>query len=262
MKLWIMSDIHTELTRGWDLPEPHTRPDFDVLVVAGDLVPRMERGVAWLRERVTDRPVIYIPGNHEFYGADVDHTVDKARTAAAGTNIHVMQNDAITIDGVRFIASTLWTDFNLLGNPPVAMNACLMEMNDYKRIRKNNHQFRLLPRDTLARHMESRVFIASELAKPVPGRRVVVTHHGPHREALRPGFETDIISTAYTSALEDLIADGGADLWIYGHVHISDDRMIGRTRVVSNAKGYGPYPAMGLRAWDNSDFDPCFVVDV
>ena len=109
MKLWIMSDIHTELTRGWDLPEPHTRPDFDVLVVAGDLVPRMERGVAWLRERVTDRPVIYIPGNHEFYGADVDHTVDKARTAAAGTNIHVMQNDAITIDGVRFIASTLWT---------------------------------------------------------------------------------------------------------------------------------------------------------
>jgi 3',5'-cyclic AMP phosphodiesterase CpdA len=62
-----MSDIHVELTNGWDLPDPAQRPDFDVLVMAGDLVPAMERGVNWLRARVTDRPVIYIPGNHEAY---------------------------------------------------------------------------------------------------------------------------------------------------------------------------------------------------
>ena len=54
MRLWILSDLHIELTRGWDLPAGADRPDFDVLVVAGDLIPRMERGVRWLRERVTD----------------------------------------------------------------------------------------------------------------------------------------------------------------------------------------------------------------
>ncbi|WP_409192014.1 metallophosphoesterase [Bradyrhizobium sp. RDM4] len=65
MRLWIMSDIHLELTRGWDLPAGDARPDFDVMIVAGDLIPRAERGVRWLLERVPDRPVIYVMGNHE-----------------------------------------------------------------------------------------------------------------------------------------------------------------------------------------------------
>jgi hypothetical protein len=56
--LWILSDLHLELTRGWDLPLGEAPPHLDVMVVAGDLIPRMERGVAWLLERVTDRPVI------------------------------------------------------------------------------------------------------------------------------------------------------------------------------------------------------------
>ena len=65
MRLWILSDLHLELTRGWDLPAGAARPDFDVLVIAGDLVTRMERGVKWLLERVVDRDVVYVAGNHE-----------------------------------------------------------------------------------------------------------------------------------------------------------------------------------------------------
>jgi hypothetical protein len=78
MRLWIMSDIHLKLTRGWDLPFRDARPDFDVLIVAGDLIPRAERGVRWLLERVPDRPVIYLMGNHEAYGVDIDRTIEKA----------------------------------------------------------------------------------------------------------------------------------------------------------------------------------------
>jgi 3',5'-cyclic AMP phosphodiesterase CpdA len=66
-RLWVMSDLHLELSRGWDLPTGDARPDFDVLVVAGDLVTRMERGVKWLLRRVKDRDVIYVAGNHEGY---------------------------------------------------------------------------------------------------------------------------------------------------------------------------------------------------
>jgi 3',5'-cyclic AMP phosphodiesterase CpdA len=46
MRIWEISDIHVELTHGWDLRGPGERPDFDVLVIAGDLIPRMERGEA------------------------------------------------------------------------------------------------------------------------------------------------------------------------------------------------------------------------
>jgi 3',5'-cyclic AMP phosphodiesterase CpdA len=84
MKLWIGSDFHIQGTRGWDLPAPKARPDFDVMVVAGDLITRMERGVKWLLERVADRPVIYIAGNHEFFGTDLDRTVDKPASPQQG----------------------------------------------------------------------------------------------------------------------------------------------------------------------------------
>ncbi len=137
MLLWIVSDLHLELTRGWDLPLGNARPQFDVMVVAGDLIPRMERGVAWLRERVTDKPVIYVPGNHEFYGCDIDRTVEKARQAAVGTSIHILQNDAILIDHVLFAGATLWTDFELFGNRDHAMKRASEVMNDYRKIRKN-----------------------------------------------------------------------------------------------------------------------------
>ncbi len=118
MRLWVLSDLHVELTRGWDLPAGDAQPRCDVVVVAGDLIPRAERGVKWLLERIPDRPVIYVPGNHEFYGTDEFRTVEKAREAAAGTNVHVLQNDAVRIGGVTFVGATPWLPKNRLWDNP------------------------------------------------------------------------------------------------------------------------------------------------
>lgn len=256
MRLWVGSDYHLETTRGWDLPSAHARPDFDVMIVAGDLITRMERGVRWLSERVTDRPVIYVAGNHEAYGTDIDRTIEKARTLAEGTNIHVLQNNSITIGGTTFIGATGWTDFNLFGDPDRAMNAIGDVMNDYRKIRIRNYELRLRPAHTLARHNETRAFLARELGLPKTLPRVVVTHMGFHAEAVRRGFEHDLISAAYTS---DSPIEG-ADLWVYGHTHESRDFRAGTTRVVSNAKGYGPWRAGD--SWENPHFDPNLIVEI
>src|SRR3979490_2281137 len=135
MLLWILSDLHLELTQGWDLPSEADRPDFDVLVIAGDLIPRAERGVKWLAERVADRPVIFVAGNHEAYSADVDRTVEKAKEAAAGTSIYVIQNETVRIGDVTFVGATLWTDFELMGDRLLAMRVANERMNDFRRIR-------------------------------------------------------------------------------------------------------------------------------
>jgi hypothetical protein len=116
-----MSDLHLESTRGWDLPSVEERPGFDVLIVAGDLIPQAERGVRWLLERVPDRPLLYIMGNHESYGTDVDRTLEKARQAAAGTSLRILQDDAEMIGDVLFVGTTFWTDFELFGNRSYAM---------------------------------------------------------------------------------------------------------------------------------------------
>lgn len=262
MKIWIMSDLHIELSFGWDLPGEEERPDFDVLVIAGDLMPRMERGVRWLRERVPDKPVIYIAGNHEAYRADIDRTFEKARKEAVGSNVHVVENHSAVIDGVRFIAATLWTDFELFGDTVVAMRTVGRSMNDYRLIRTANYSRPLQPIDTLARHVATRAYIDRELAQPFDGPTVVVTHHAPYRGALKPGHESDIVSAGYVSDLSALIAQHEPDVWIYGHTHRSDDGRIGKTRLLSNAKGYGPHSGLGLATWENLDFDPTLVVEV
>jgi Icc-related predicted phosphoesterase len=216
----------------------------------------MERGVKWLLERLTDRPVIYVAGNHEAYGTDLDRTVEKARIAAAGTNVRVLQNESIEIGGTIFLGAIGWTDFNLFGDPDRAMQAVGEVMNDYKKIRVMNYELRLRPAHTLARHMETRAFLQRELGRPKTLPRVVVTHMGFHAEAVRRGLEHKLISAAYTS--RDPIE--GADLWVYGHTHESRDFRVGATRVVSNAKGYGPWRSN--ETWENPDFDPTLIVEI
>jgi Icc-related predicted phosphoesterase len=232
------------------------------MIVAGDLMPRMERGVRWLQERVSERPVIYIAGNHEAYRTDIDRTIMRAREECAGSNVHVMENDSLVIGGTRFVAGTLWTDFNLFGDSAAAMRAAGMGMNDYRLIRTANYGRRLHPMDTLRRHAVTRAYIEGELEKSFGGPSVVVTHHAPYRGAVKPGHERDIVSTAFASDLSDLIERYQPDLWVYGHTHESDDTYIGKTRIVSNAKGYGPHAGLGLLRWENSRFNPALIVEV
>ena len=277
MLLWIVSDLHLELTRGWDLPSGDARPRFDAMIIAGDLVPRMERGIAWLLERVPDRPVLYVAGNHEGYGCDVDRTVEKAKRAAEGSKVVVLQNETIRLGSVTFAGATLWTDFDLFGDQWRAMRVAGDRMNDFRKIRTARYAGRFRPQHARARHIQSRAFLETEMRKRRGGPLVVVTHHAPHpgrsfrRDQSERWSDEEILTAAYRSDLTSLMwpgpIEGGpnslrpADLWIYGHTHESEDVTIGSTRVVSNAKGYGPW-APQHRAWDNSHFDPNFVIEV
>jgi predicted phosphodiesterase len=274
VRLWIMSDLHLELTRGWDLPGRDDRPDFDVLVIAGDLVPRMERGVRWLLERVPDKPVIYTAGNHEFYGTDVQRTLEKAKEAALGTNVYVLQDETLEIGDVTFAGATLWTDFAINGDAHRGMAVAGDRMNDFKKIRTGRYVERFRPPHALASHRRSRAFLETELRKDRPGPLVVVTHHAPVPEISdEPGGSGNdpTLDPAYRSDLTALMSpapDDGrgalrpADLWIYGHTHESFDAVIGEaTRVVSNAKGYGPWPGQ-QRTWDNPHFNEKLIIEI
>ena len=278
VRLWIFSDLHMELTRGWDLPPPAERPSFDVLVVAGDLITRMERGVRWLRDRVQDRPVIYVSGNHEWYGADLDRTVEKAKEAAVNTNVFVLADDLIRLGGVTFAGCCLWTDYCLYGERRRAMAVAGDRMNDFKKIRVRNYTERFRPQHALARHLNSRAFLEAEMRKPRGDEKVVVvTHHAPIPDpadgqldpAVRLGDE-ELLTASYRSDLRDLMwpqpaAQGKGPLhppalWAFGHTHYSEDAVIGHTRVVSNPKGYGPWK-IGDQ-WENPRFDPMLVLNI
>jgi len=107
MKLHILSDLHTEFA---DFDPPET--DANMVVLAGDIGVG-SGGIQWAERWSPKVPVIYVPGNHEFYGHDIRIT-DRLQ-AVAPDNIHVLNNDVLELDGVRFLGSTLWTDFRLYG---------------------------------------------------------------------------------------------------------------------------------------------------
>lgn len=64
MKLQIYSDLHLEFARFDPAPS-----DADVVILAGDIDIK-SRGVKWASE-VFQCPVIYVCGNHEYYGGHI-----------------------------------------------------------------------------------------------------------------------------------------------------------------------------------------------
>jgi predicted phosphodiesterase len=210
--------------------------------------------VVWAREAFA-RPVIYVPGNHEYYRGHFKRTLAKMKAQADGTHIRLLDGEECVIGGVRFLAATLWTDFGATGNPVLAQWEAEQHMTDYHLIR-THHYRRLRPADTLADHFRARAFLRDKLAEPFSGPTVVVTHHAPSMASIAPAFR-DLpghLNASYVSDLEELLGPP-AGLWIHGHTHASLDYESNGTRVVCNPRGYVPFEV-------NPDFDPGLQVEI
>lgn len=132
MKLHILSDIHLEFGK-WPKNMDIHAIDADVTILAGDIGIGLQ-GLEWALS--IDRPVIYVMGNHEFYGqrpmADLWR---KAREKVEHTHVHLLENESVQIGNVRFLGCTLWTDFCIHGpeRQHYMMNYAQQIMSDYPR---------------------------------------------------------------------------------------------------------------------------------
>lgn len=256
MKLWIWSDLHLE-TQDVELPG-RAPPGVDVIVCAGDLCHADDlRHIArWIVESLR-LPVVFVPGNHEFYrGVDGSHlrsvSVDRRLMAEAAEQskgwshrLHVLDDGVAEFGGVRFVGGTLWTDFALgaVGDGDLAwrMNAARSMMPDFGQIRLRGNEM-LSPQAMLDMHRETRAFISHEAIRPFAGETVVVTHHLPH-PACTPdiylGSESNYLFASSEEAFGVLMEGPNAPgLWVCGHTHHPVDVRTGGTRVVCNPAGY------------------------
>lgn len=247
MKLHVLSDLHTEFH---DFEPPDTKAD--VIVLAGDIGVGAD-GVEWAAQKFGETPVVYVPGNHEYYDRDIGDT-GRMRTAAAA-NIRVLANEAADIDGVRFLGATLWTDFALYGasNARSAREAARASMRDFKVIQNGDQLF--TPEDSVALHEASRDWLTIELAESFDGPTVVVSHHLPALPSIAARYENNALNPAFGSRLELLIDKFQPSLWVHGHTHVACDYRISSTRVICNPRGY---PGEG----EDRGFDPACAVQV
>jgi predicted phosphodiesterase len=253
MKLNILSDLHVGYS-ALDTP----LNDADVIVLAGDVAaPR--QAAQWAMR--LDKPVIYVLGNHEFYGSSIEAAAAEMKRLCAGTHIHVLDNDEVIIDGVRFLGSTLWTDFMLFGDG-TERTAAIVEaqrlMRDFSRIRMDTATGALFtPDDSAALFQRNVKWLNRCLDTPHAGTTVVVTHHAPSRRSIHPRFAASLLNACFVSDAERVAGAGRAQWWIHGHTHDSFDYVLNGTRVICNPRGYAK---AGVN--ENARFDPDFTIDV
>lgn len=263
MRVQLASDLHLEFVRGALPQERLIAPAHgaDILVLAGDIgsgLQAIEMFGDW------PVPVLYVAGNHEFYGFDFQTLRRDLSQAARGTSVRFLDNEVADFGGVRFLGSTLWTNYQMSPEVPRARAMELAErrLSDHVRIRHGDRYFS--PADALAEHRRSRRWLEQQLCASYEGRTVVVTHHGPHPGSVHPRFDGDPLNAAFVSDLSELLF--GASLWVHGHVHDSFDYSAHGCRVVANPLGY---PRETLAATDvrglcfeNSHFQWACVLDV
>jgi len=260
MKIDLISDVHLEFG---DLPIEN-RNGADVLVMAGDIcvsedlhnhaeddsvhlgkqAKSAQTYRAFFRRVCEQYPnVIYVMGNHEHYHGKFDQSRDIFLTEfeRMGLPIRLLERETVEINGVTFIGSTLWTDFN--SNNPISMYECQSMMNDYRiiRVAKDGYR-RLRPQDTLDEHIKNKNYI-KETLKSTKGPVVVVGHHAPSLQSVKPKYENEFhLNGAYRSNLDEImLAYPNIILWVHGHTHEVFDYEIGYTRVVCNPRGYVNY---------------------
>jgi predicted phosphodiesterase len=252
MKVHVLSDLHLGIC---ELERPLS--DADVVVLAGDIGPPRQ-AAAWAMR--FERPVLYVLGNHEHYGGCIDQTADELKRLCAGTSVHVLDDDPIVIGGVRFLGSTLWTDFLLLGDggpKQIAVEAAQRFMRDFSRIRNSDDAVMFTPAGAAARCARHSDWLDKMLDVPHAGPTVVITHHAPSPRSIHPRFAGSALNGCFVSDAVHLVSAARVECWIHGHTHDSFDYRLDGTRVVCNPRGYAKN---GVN--ENPLFDPNFTLEV
>jgi predicted phosphodiesterase len=255
MKIHVLSDLHLEFATF--KPDPITA---DVVVLAGDINTR-SGGIAWARETFSNQEIIYVAGNHEFYGSQRLELVSKLQEQCALYGVHFLDDRMIQLKGVndqnpiRFLGATLWTDFLLFGEE--LKEKCIkfgaMYLNDFTRISDGRIGFS--PQKSIQLHERSLFFLQRELNESFGGETVVVTHHLPSIHSVAKRYKSDLLSACFASELSHLF--GKMAVWIHGHTHDSCDYEMNGTRVVSNPRGY-----VRSSHAENPRFNPSMIIQV
>lgn len=249
MKIISFSDIHLEYTKDLQAPKGS---DADLMILSGDILnmhqpePLLKFLDGWTK------PVIYVPGNHEYYAKAPMTKVAEGFRAWAQRHLPqliFLRDEALEFNGVHFFGGTMWTDFG--GANRAAMDAAKPRMSDFSLIHTDADRL-LVPEDTIPLHEAFLKKFIPWLETPVTGKRVVITHHAP---ALHPQSiygDSPLIPAFNSLDMVPLIEKYQPDFWFYGHTHECDRQKIGRTQLVSNQLGY----VRGDKYECQHEFDP------
>lgn len=277
MRIQILSDLHLEANPDF-MPEP--APDADLLVLAGDIGSYQEGGDMQDPDFGLARfsplpqfagwptPVLYVPGNHEYDALDFDTAHARLRATCERLGIRMLERETLVMDGVRFVATTLWANYDALADGEQVTDLTRRLKLREKAFRAANYYLNKMAGTKdgapfLAEPMREHALVCEQwlreaLAAPYEGTTVAITHFAPSLRSADPRFGRQPGTASFCNADDDLIPL--ADVWLHGHLHCRHDYTVPRpgrapTRVLSQAMGL-------VRKGEAEGFDPFKPIDL
>ena len=255
VNIQLLSDLHLESNPHF---APHAAPGADVLVLAGD-IGSYQNESSLTRLGIADFglqrfanwpcPVVYVPGNHEYDGQDFDETHARLQEVCARLGFVWLERSVASIQGVRFVGCTLWTDFDsptstravtnpvTLGQQLVARDKAFRAANHAL---KRHHALRagqpMMAEAIRDLGITNQAWLRQALSTLTDCKTVVVTHFAPSLLSADPRYGVTPGTAGFCNALDDLLPQ--AQLWLHGHLHCPSDYVVGSCRVVANPLGY------------------------
>lgn len=272
MNIQLLSDLHLEV-------HPHFKPEpaagADVLVLAGDIGSYQPGSLLQDSDFGLQRfsplpqfagwpvPVIFVPGNHEYDMQDFDAAHARLRETCERLGMVWLERESVQMEfggrPVRFVGTTLWTDFDALGpsgDDPSATLAQELKARD-KAFRAANFYLKktgstrsgepMLAPAIRDQGLICQDWLRTALASPFEGDTVVVTHFAPSLASADPRYGLTPGTAGFCNALDELLPR--ARLWLHGHLHAPSDYVRRGCRVVANPLGYA-------RKNEQAAFDP------
>lgn len=270
MKIQLLSDLHLESNQGF-VAEP--APDADLLVLAGDIGSYQLRRDGsrmaepdWGLQRFSPLPqyagwpvpVLFVPGNHEYDALDFDQAHAGLRATCERLGLIWLERETLVLDGVRFIGTTLWSDYDALADtvpaklpkpsrPEQAADPLAQRLRQrHKAYRAANFYLekmatlrhgRLFDAEAMREEaLRCQDWLQAALTQPHEGPTVVVTHFAPSLRSADPRYGLTPGTAGFCNAIDPWLAH--ADFWLHGHLHCPHDYRVGRCRVVANPLGY------------------------
>ncbi len=264
MNIQLLSDLHLEAHPHF-VPEP--APGAHVLVLAGDIgsyQPGSQLGdddfglarfsplpqhAGW------PTPVLFVPGNHEYDAQDFDAAHLRLRQTCDRLGILWLERETLALDGVRFVGTTLWSDFDALadhegctdlGRRLKLRDKAFRAANFYlRKTGGTRHGEPFLAEPLREQALACQEWLAAALQQPFDGPTVAVTHFAPSLKSADPRYGLVPGTAGFCNALDHLLPH--AQLWLHGHLHAPSDYVAEglrgdgsawTCRVVANPLGY------------------------
>lgn len=233
----LLSDLHLDFS-----PYEGEKVEADIILLAGDVCEanKKESPIRWAQRRFPDQPVLFVPGNHDFYGGRFGEVIDRWRKECRKSNVRLLYNEVFEFQGLRFLGAPLWSD---IASGGIIQEAFLrinlpQEISDFSCI-INSQGKNWKVNDMLRENAKSLLFLREAL-KDTTLPNVVMTHWAPHRGSLHPMFDGHRVNPYFINHYPDLVAQSMA--WFHGHTHLPCDYEAGyepgHGRVICHPRGY------------------------